>query len=1195
MRRFLLNKLMLLAVLVAVIIGAAWYLLQNEDFLKSQLSAYVLKKTGRELVVDGRLQLDLGRETIIEAQGIRFQNATWADSPEMLSLGRLRVALDVLSLLGDTPVIPSLLLEDCEIQLIENEVGAANWDVLPEAEAGPEPASGLPLLLLDTQIRNCRLSHDAPDRKQPLQLEVFELALRLIDGDRWQGSGAGRINDEALSFTGKLAPAGALMHGQPLKYEVELGMGRNSLRSSGSIEEPATGRGANLTFNLQGPEMAAVLDHFNAPAVSSGAFDFRLTLDTEGQMTEVGVEGDLGSLQMDASGQLDRLVRPQTGALKVALSGPDLEALGATLGVDGMVSEPFVLQAEVSIDDGVARANKLALETRQDRLEVAGVLGRAPTYADSELTVHGASDEIGRWRGLARLPTATSGAATLDGVIRSDADGLFSTQAKLGFVDSALDVDGQLGTLGGLFEPDLAFNLESPNAAALAERFGLDSFPALPLQAGGRVARSDAMIQLGSLHVMLGEHEASVDGIVNPAKPFTGSAVDVSLDSPSAAELGRMFGREDLPAAPLSLSGRFGRPGDPIVLKSVELTVAGHHARVSGQINPGKPYTGSSVDVQLISPSAADLGRLFGRENLPEAPLTAQGRISRLDQRLRFEAVSLDMAGHRVTLEGYLNPGQRLAGSDFEMQIDSPDVAMLALLFGQEGLPHEAMQLNATLKPEGKGLRFQTHQGTVGKIRLAISGRIPDLQEPLRLDADIDVQLPSLTLLKFLAPDAKWPDLPFTAAGRLQNHPDRTQLGDVRLTLGDFEAGITGDIFAGERFELNIEAGGPDASQLEPWLGRAFVPEPFSLTFRAAGASAAFDLSDIEARLGKSRMGGNLQVGLGTPKKVSGSLASPFLDLSQWNTGDAEEPPAPAKSSSAYVFDDTSMMWIKDYGVEVDVVLNVVEIDRGNTQLRDVELGVLLGSNRLEFAPFSLTGDKSGTLRGSAVLDDSGAKPVLDVELAGKGLRLGLAAAPGQDIATYPSTDLELMLHGTGFTLREMASSLDGRLRAYAGPGQVASAGVDLLFSDFLTELFEVLNPLAETNDYTRIDCGVIAANISEGKIDVRPVVFHTEGITIFSSGTVDLQTEKINLSFNTKPRKGLGITAGTVINTLIKVGGTLKKPSIELDPAGAIVGGTAAVATAGLSIVAKSFADRFLSSKDPCGDARKDLAKRDM
>jgi len=122
----------------------------------------------------------------------------------------------------------------------------------------------------------------------------------------------------------------------------------------------------------------------------------------------------------------------------------------------------------------------------------------------------------------------------------------------------------------------------------------------------------------------------------------------------------------------------------------------------------------------------------------------------------------------------------------------------------------------------------------------------------------------------------------------------------------------------------------------------------------------------------------------------------------------------------------------------------------------------------------------------------------------------------------------------------------------------------------------------------------VVAADISGGKVDVRPAVFHTEGITIFSSGSISLQNEKINLSFNTKPRKGLGITAGTVINTLIKVGGTLKQPTIELDPAGAIVGGTAAVATAGLSIVAKSFADRFLSSKDPCGDARKEIAKKD-
>jgi len=273
----------------------------------------------------------------------------------------------------------------------------------------------------------------------------------------------------------------------------------------------------------------------------------------------------------------------------------------------------------------------------------------------------------------------------------------------------------------------------------------------------------------------------------------------------------------------------------------------------------------------------------------------------------------------------------------------------------------------------------------------------------------------------------------------------------------------------------------------------------------------------------------------------------------------------------------------------------VSELDLGNTRLRDIEVGFLLAPHRLELDPLTWRGERGGAMGGYAVLDDSGAEPVLDVEMSGKDLRLGLTAGPDQDPATIPSLELLLSLHGTGVTRREMASNLDGKVRAFGGPGLVASAGVDLLFSDFLSELFETLNPMAESSAYTSLECLVWGADIVAGRVTVDPMITHLEQFTILSKGSVNLQTEKLNLSFNTKPRKGLGITPGTVINTLIKVGGTLKKPAIEIDPAGAIVGGTAAVATAGLSIIAKSFSDRFLSSKDPCGDARKELAKRDQ
>ena len=105
----------------------------------------------------------------------------------------------------------------------------------------------------------------------------------------------------------------------------------------------------------------------------------------------------------------------------------------------------------------------------------------------------------------------------------------------------------------------------------------------------------------------------------------------------------------------------------------------------------------------------------------------------------------------------------------------------------------------------------------------------------------------------------------------------------------------------------------------------------------------------------------------------------------------------------------------------------------------------------------------------------------------------------------------------------------------------------------------------------------------------------NTVQLSMFSLGTIDLRTEKLDINFNTKPRTGIGLSAGVLINPLTKVGGTLASPSIELDPKGTMVSGSVAVATGGLSLLAKSFTDRFLSSKDPCGDARKEIEKRDQ
>jgi len=122
----------------------------------------------------------------------------------------------------------------------------------------------------------------------------------------------------------------------------------------------------------------------------------------------------------------------------------------------------------------------------------------------------------------------------------------------------------------------------------------------------------------------------------------------------------------------------------------------------------------------------------------------------------------------------------------------------------------------------------------------------------------------------------------------------------------------------------------------------------------------------------------------------------------------------------------------------------------------------------------------------------------------------------------------------------------------------------------------------------------VYAADFVAGKMKLSPIVIQTDQITAFSEGEIDLASEQINLNFRTVPRKGLGISASSVVNPFFRIGGTLLNPSLQLDVTRGAISGGAMVATAGLSVLFKSVSDRWLTSKDPCGDARKSIESND-
>jgi hypothetical protein len=101
-----------------------------------------------------------------------------------------------------------------------------------------------------------------------------------------------------------------------------------------------------------------------------------------------------------------------------------------------------------------------------------------------------------------------------------------------------------------------------------------------------------------------------------------------------------------------------------------------------------------------------------------------------------------------------------------------------------------------------------------------------------------------------------------------------------------------------------------------------------------------------------------------------------------------------------------------------------------------------------------------------------------------------------------------------------------------------------------------------------------------------------TDKLNAFANAEVDLKTEKLAVELNMVPQTGIGIGLSDLVTPYTKIGGTLARPAMVLNPEGALVEGSVVVATAGLSFLARRFKERYLSAKDACGKAIEDTEK---
>jgi hypothetical protein len=144
-------------------------------------------------------------------------------------------------------------------------------------------------------------------------------------------------------------------------------------------------------------------------------------------------------------------------------------------------------------------------------------------------------------------------------------------------------------------------------------------------------------------------------------------------------------------------------------------------------------------------------------------------------------------------------------------------------------------------------------------------------------------------------------------------------------------------------------------------------------------------------------------------------------------------------------------------------------------------------------------------------------------------------------------------------------------------------------YGDMLNEILETINPFSKTDPETQIRCIILPVEINNGRLGVNPeALIQTDKLRIVSDASINLKSEKLEMSFRTTPIKGLTISAGEILNPFVMVVGTLAEPRLAVDAKGSLITGGAAVATGGLSILARATWERLVRSRNPCDTASK-------
>jgi uncharacterized protein involved in outer membrane biogenesis len=905
-----------------------------------------------------------------------------------------------------------------------------------------------------------------------------------------------------------------------------------------------------------------------------------------GKDIEFDIEAILDTFEFTGHGRIDDVADLRRPSIEFSATGPDIDDLTRLLGVGEDGEGDIDLRGSLIPQKDGPLVLDINGHVGQGEIEATGTVVDLQSFDQIGLKMLASGPDLSRVLRIAGIHQVREAPFMLSIDAESRGNVLVVNKARMVFAEAQFDVTANFPNFPSIDDVVADVHIEGPSIERFRYFTGLPGTAVGAFSLGFTVVVDDDGIEVVQMNVKTALGEIIADGRLGDPETLLGTQFNIQVRSESLKRFSEAYGIKGLPDYPFEVMGAAEyirgniRTRGPLVA-----TVERFRAVVDGQIALAPGIKGSDFAFEIEGPDLAGMiGAFTAATGIPAQPYDMSGRVSIGDDGYRFRKVSGSVGRSEVNIDGLLATRAGLAGTRFTFDFNGPEFQEIVDKVGDLEVRPGPYQLSGEilLDPDMVTLKDIVLDRPTGDVTLDLKFGLPAEREWMEFDVRArgqDVRSVMNGLKRF-----EIYEQPFSLNVRGNRRGAHWSFEKFDAGIGEATLTATGDLeFQNAKantefaFSLNM----PSLAALGEVDDRRFNDQGLSISAHVIGGDGALEFEQLVARLGESDIGGLVRLQKGDVPDLEIKVFSDsmkFAPLLEQLEFEYESEPT---FEDGKLIPDVQIPFDAMKKMNVSLDIDIRELQRDNLYLRDVEFEAELRDGALNVSKASFKA-KSGALAARGRLAPDEGTVAASIELVARQFALGLSDA-NMDLAM--TGDLDVNLRSTGSDLRALLGNANGVFFVNIRGGRVTDNKlIRALYGDLLQEIVNTVNPFRRTDPYTEFVCIVVPLRLDNGQLTSTPRSFiGTTKIRMVSAISVDLKNEKLELTFKTTPKRALSVSAGEVVNPYVQVVGTMGRPRLAVDEKGFLISGGAAVATGGLSILARGVWERMSRSKNPC------------